>query len=164
MTMIKMINNKIKSQQEIARIAGSISKKGLRTVFTNGCFDILHKGHIAYLNKAKSRADVLIVGLNTDSSVRKIKGDRRPINNQNDRAYVLSALECVDFITFFAGLTPEGLIRKIKPDVLVKGGDWSIEKIAGGSFVRSYGGRVVSLPYIKNYSTSALIKAIKGKD
>lgn len=158
-----MINSKIKSQQEISRIAASLRKKGLSTVFTNGCFDILHKGHIAYLQKAKSRADILVVGLNTDSSVRKIKGDKRPVNSQNDRAYVLSALECVDFITFFAGLTPEDLIRKIRPDVLVKGGDWSVEKIAGGSFVRGYGGRVVSLPYIKDYSTSALIKAIKGK-
>jgi len=159
--LVGMMSEKIKSRREIVRLVKSLKDKGKTIVFTNGCFDILHKGHIFYLKKAKDYGDVLVVGLNTDSSIRKIKGDSRPINNQRDRAYVLAAVEYVDFITFFSQTTPLNLIKEIKPDVLVKGGDWKAEEIVGGSFVRRYGGKVISLPYIGNYSTSKLICRIK---
>lgn len=129
-----------------------------KIVFTNGCFDILHIGHVRYLKKAKSLGDILIIGLNSDSSVRAIKGSGRPVNNQKDRAEVLSALSFVDHIVIFSEDTPEKVIRKIRPDILVKGGDWKIKDIVGGDFVQKHGGRVVSIPFVKGYSTTATIK------
>jgi len=129
-------------------------------VFTNGCFDILHVGHVAYLKRARELGDVLVVGLNSDSSVRDIKGKLRPINKEADRAIVLSALYFVDFVTIFDGATPERLIRAVKPDILVKGADWKAEEIVGADFVKSYGGRVVRIPFIKGYSTTSVIDKI----
>ena len=131
-----------------------------RIVFTNGCFDILHAGHVNYLARARSLGDALVVGLNSDGSVRRLKGKARPIVTQKNRARVLAALACVDFIVVFNNPTPFDLIKAIKPDVLVKGGDWKIKDIVGGRFVRSCGGRVKSLPYIKGFSTKALIRKI----
>jgi len=133
-----------------------------KIVFTNGCFDLLHAGHVSYLEKARSLGDALIIGLNSDSSVKKLKGKSRPLIEQKNRARVLSALSCVDFIVIFDTLIPLDLIKKIKPSVLVKGGDWKIKDIVGADFVKSYGGTVKSLPYLKGFSTKGLIKKIKS--
>lgn len=133
-----------------------------KIVFTNGCFDILHPGHIAYLEEARARGDLLVVGLNTDSSVRKLKGSERPINSQEDRAIMMAGLTCVDYVTFFDEDTPIDLIREVKPDVLVKGGDWTIDKIVGADYVQSRGGQVYSLPFRQGYSTTSLIERIKA--
>lgn len=140
---------------------GRLRSRGKRIVFTNGCFDILHVGHVDYLARARRMGDVLIVGLNSDSSVRKIKGPGRPVNRERDRATVLSALSAVDYISIFSEPTPEKLIKKVKPSVLVKGGDWKIKDIVGGDFVRSYGGRVRNIPFVKGYSTTSLIKKME---
>jgi D-glycero-beta-D-manno-heptose 1-phosphate adenylyltransferase len=131
-----------------------------KITFTNGCFDILHRGHIEYLSKAADLADVLIVGLNTDSSVKKIKGKNRPIQNQESRALILSALFFVDKIILFDEETPLNLIKKIVPDFLVKGGDYKIENIVGADFVTSRGGKVVTIPFLDGFSSSSIINAI----
>ncbi len=132
-----------------------------RVVFTNGCFDILHVGHVRYLREAKALGDVLVLGLNCDHSVKGLKGSGRPVTNEKERAEVLSALQSVDYIVYFGEATPEKLIRCVKPDFLVKGGDWKKKKIVGASFVESYGGKVIRLRFVKGYSTTRLIKKIK---
>lgn len=129
-------------------------------VFTNGCFDILHRGHVEYLSEAKSLGDILVVGLNSDSSVKRLKGESRPINRDIDRAIVLSSLDFVDFVIIFQEDTPYNLIKHIRPNILVKGGDWKVEEIVGADIVRKNGGKVFSLPYLKNYSTSQMIEKI----
>ncbi len=138
------------------------SLNGLRNykkiVFTNGCFDILHIGHVRYLQEARAQGDVLVVGINSDNSVKKLKGPSRPIQNEQDRAEILSALSCVNFVCVFDQETPIDLIHQVKPDVLVKGGDWPIEKIVGSSFVMSYGGVVKSLQFIEGKSTTSIIE------
>ncbi|MFN3697206.1 MAG: D-glycero-beta-D-manno-heptose 1-phosphate adenylyltransferase [Pseudobdellovibrio sp.] len=128
-----------------------------KIVFTNGCFDLLHIGHVRYLEQAKSRGDVLIVGINTDLSVQKLKGPTRPIQNENDRAEILASLKSVDHTVLFGEETPINLIKQIKPDVLVKGGDWAIQQIVGWDFVQSYGGQVESLQFIDGRSTTQII-------
>ena len=130
-------------------------------VFTNGCFDIIHRGHVEYLNQAKSLGKYLLVGLNSDESVRKIKGEGRPINIEADRAYVLSNLKCVDAVIVFNEDTPYSLIKAVRTDILVKGGDWKEDKIVGSDVVKNYGGKVYSLKYIDSYSTSNIIDKIK---
>ena len=132
-----------------------------KVVFTNGCFDILHTGHVTYLQKAREMGDVLVVGLNSDASVRRLKGPGRPVNSETDRALVLSALGCVDRVVVFKEDTPEKLIHKIRPDVLVKGGDWKKRNIVGAPFVESYGGRVHVIPFVKGFSTSGLLGKIR---
>ncbi|MEK6773756.1 MAG: D-glycero-beta-D-manno-heptose 1-phosphate adenylyltransferase [Bdellovibrionota bacterium] len=129
-----------------------------KIVFTNGCFDLLHVGHIRYLQEAKSLGDFLVVAINTDASVRKLKGPERPIQNENDRAEILAALACVNTTVLFDEDTPEKIIQQIRPDVLVKGGDWKPDQIVGSSFVQSYGGTVKSLKFITGKSTTELIK------
>ncbi|HPN73341.1 MAG TPA: adenylyltransferase/cytidyltransferase family protein, partial [Candidatus Omnitrophota bacterium] len=125
-----------------------VMKAGSKRVgFTNGCFDILHLGHVRYLAKAKTECDILVVGLNSDLSVRELKGPERPVNSEGARAEVLSALSCVDFVTIFSELTPIELIKKIMPDVLFKGGDWKEADIVGAPEVKKNGGRVVVVPY-----------------
>ena len=156
------MSDKIKTQKELKRVIAYLRKQGKKIVFTNGCFDILHYGHIKYLQDTKGLADVLVLGLNSDSSVKKIKGSARPINKQLDRARVLSALSCVDYLTIFSEDTPLRLIRLIQPDVLVKGGDWQTEKIVGADFVKARGGKVLAIPYIKGYSTTKLINKIRS--
>lgn len=131
-------------------------------VFTNGCFDLLHVGHIRYLQEARALGASLVVGLNTDASVRVLKGPQRPVQNENDRAEILAALGCVDLTTLFNEETPEKLIEKIRPDILVKGGDWSVDRIAGGPFVQSYGGKVLSLQLVPGRSTTKLIEKSKS--
>lgn len=153
---------KIKNVSSLSRILGALRSKGRKVVFTNGCFDILHPGHVFYLEKAARMGDVLVVGLNSDASVRAIKGRERPINSQRDRAKVLSALSFVDYITVFGEKTPEFIIKKLKPDVLVKGGDWKGKDIAGGDFVKSRGGRVAIIRFLKGHSTTSLIKKMRG--
>lgn len=133
---------------------------GKKIVFTNGCFDIIHTGHTRYLAKAKSLGDILIVAVNSDASVRMIKGDKRPINSEADRMETLAALEVVDFVTIFNEPDPYRVISEIKPDVLVKGGDWPIEKIIGRDVVETRGGRVVNVPYIDGASTTGIIEKI----
>jgi D-beta-D-heptose 7-phosphate kinase/D-beta-D-heptose 1-phosphate adenosyltransferase len=134
-----------------------------KIVFTNGCFDILHTGHVEYLNFAKSQGDILVVGLNSDSSVRTIKGAERPINNQDDRAAVLAALESVDYIALFDEPTPLKLIEKVKPDILVKGEDWAEKGVVGREFVEARGGKVVLAPLVEGKSTSATIERIEAQ-
>lgn len=154
------MGQKIRSAAALVRVVARLRSGNKRVVFTNGCFDILHVGHVAYLKRARELGDVLVVGLNSDSSVRDIKGKLRPINKEADRAIVLSALYFVDFVTIFDGATPERLIRAVKPDILVKGADWKAEEIVGADFVKSYGGRVVRIPFIKGYSTTSVIDKI----
>jgi len=151
---------KIKPISELIKIVSGLKRKGKRIVFTNGCFDILHSGHVQYLEKAKSRGDILIVAVNTDASIRKIKGKSRPINNQTDRTKVLAALSCVDYVTLFAQDTPLSVIQKLKPDILIKGADWSKEKIAGADFVSGYGGIVATIELLKGRSTTNIIDKI----
>jgi rfaE bifunctional protein nucleotidyltransferase chain/domain len=137
-------------------------KTSRKLVFTNGCFDIIHKGHISYLSQAKMLGNYLVIGLNSDSSVKILKGDSRPINNQDDRAFVLDNLKPVDAVIIFEEETPFNLINSIKPDFLVKGGDWKEENIIGSDIVKKYGGTIVSLKYIDNYSTTSIFDKIRN--
>ena len=155
--------SKIKDAKNLAKTLSALKSKGKRIVFTNGCFDILHVGHVDYLSRAKRLGDILVIGLNSDSSVKKIKGKDRPINKESDRAKVLSSLYFVDYIASFNETTPENLIKKVRPDILVKGGDWKIEDIVGSSFVRSYGGKIRRIPFVKGHSTTSLIARIERK-
>ena len=157
-----MLSNKIKTLPQIAGAVKKLKQKNKKIVFTNGCFDILHAGHVSYLLKAKSLGDALVVGLNSDGSVKKLKGQSRPIIAQKDRAILLAALEAVDLVVIFNDLTPLKLIKLVKPDVLVKGGDWKKENIVGSDFVESYGGKVKSLEYIKGLSTRSIISKIRA--
>jgi D-beta-D-heptose 7-phosphate kinase/D-beta-D-heptose 1-phosphate adenosyltransferase len=150
--------------QDVFQLALRIAlyrRAGRRIVFTNGCFDILHRGHIAYLNRAKELGDILIIGLNSDSSVRRLKGAERPINSLEDRAQVLAALSCVDHIVPLEGDTPHDLIKKIRPDIFAKGGDYTRETLPEASLVEELGGRVEILPYVENSSTTNVIEKIR---
>ena len=135
--------------------------KNKKIVFTNGCFDILHSGHVKYLEQAKGLGDILIIGINSDDSVRELKGDSRPINTLNDRAFVLSGLNVVDYIIAFDELTPLKLISQVLPDILVKGGDYKIDDIVGNDFVEKNGGIVETVPYLDGVSTTDIINKIK---
>jgi D-beta-D-heptose 7-phosphate kinase/D-beta-D-heptose 1-phosphate adenosyltransferase len=129
-------------------------------VFTNGCFDVLHRGHIEYLKFCRQQGDTVVVGLNSDSSVKMIKGPDRPINNEHDRAALLAAMEMIDYVTLFDEPSVLNLIRKVRPDVLVKGEDWAVKGVVGREFVESYGGKVVLAPLVENKSSSATIEKI----
>jgi D-glycero-beta-D-manno-heptose 1-phosphate adenylyltransferase len=135
--------------------------KNKKIVFTNGCFDILHRGHVSYLAEARKLGDLLVIGLNSDASVKRLKGPERPINREKDRQYVLSQLKSVDFVEIFTEDTPLNLILTVKPNVLVKGGDWKIEQIVGGKEVISWGGEVFSLNFVDGYSTTSIIHKIQ---
>jgi D-beta-D-heptose 7-phosphate kinase/D-beta-D-heptose 1-phosphate adenosyltransferase len=151
---------KIASLDELNEIRERAKRDGKKVVFTNGCFDILHRGHVDYLEKAKKLGDILIIGLNSDKSVKKIKGEKRPIVPEDDRALVLSSLGCVDYVCIFDQETPEELIKKLIPDVLVKGGDWEKENIVGRKIVEENGGEVVTFPEVKGRSTQNIIQTI----
>jgi rfaE bifunctional protein nucleotidyltransferase chain/domain len=155
-----MINKKIKNIRAIKTIAARLKAGRKKIVFTNGCFDIIHVGHIRYLRKARSLGDVLVVGLNTDRSVRVIKGEKRPIVPQEERAEVVAALEFVDYVVFFDEPDPFTLIEKVKPHILVKGADWTKDKIVGRDLVEKAGGRVVRIPLIPGASSTGVIEKI----
>ena len=158
-----MIENKIIERSELIPIIAGLKQEGKRVVFTNGCFDLLHVGHIRYLRAAREEGDLLVLGLNSDRSMRELKGENRPLIPQEERAELLAALSMVDFIVIFDEPTPLELIREVRPDVLVKGGDWKKEDIVGGSEVEAFGGRVVVVPEIPGRSTSNLIAEIARK-
>lgn len=138
------------------------ARAGRTVVFTNGCFDLLHAGHVDLLSRARALGDLLVVGLNSDVSVRQLKGPTRPVTPLDQRAYVLAGLTCVDYVTPFDEDTPLALIAALLPDVLVKGGDWPVERIVGNELVTAHGGRVLSLPLVPGLSTSAVIARIQG--
>jgi len=154
------MKEKIKEREVLLRILDDLKKNGKRIVFTNGCFDILHIGHIRYLEDAKSLGDILVVGLNSDYSVRILKGPERPILPEKERAEILSGLWCVDYITIFNEPTPLELISLLQPHILVKGGDWTKETTVGREVVERLGGKVVILPFIEGSSSSNLIETI----
>lgn len=161
MSKLQWIQNKIMDKAGLSRFCHSQKVKGRRIVFTNGCFDILHHGHIDLLAKAADEGEILIVGLNTDSSVKKLKGIARPINHETDRALLLASLLCVDAVCLFEEDTPLELIKLLQPDVLVKGGDYTKDKIVGAIEVESKGGKVVIVPFVKGYSTTGTLEQIK---
>ncbi len=148
------------TRAELAEIRRGLKVQGKKVVFTNGCFDILHRGHTDYLQKAKAIGDVLIVGVNTDESVRRIKGEKRPVVGESDRAHVLAALTSVDYVCLFDEDTPYELLQAILPDVLVKGADWPVEQVVGRDIVEAAGGSVQTLELLPNRSTTQIIKTI----
>ncbi len=158
-----MTRKQILSRPALLRRVTQWRRAGRRIVFTNGCFDLLHAGHVQALEQARSLGDVLIVALNTDRSVRRIKGPTRPLVPQRQRARVIAALACVDAVVFFDDATPRRLIERIVPDVLAKGGDWTANAIVGGNVVRAHGGRVVRLRYVPGCSTTALVHRIRRR-
>lgn len=155
-----MPKQKIKTLDELKAIAEKLRKESKKVVTTNGVFDILHIGHIRYLQEAKKLGNILIVAINSDSSVKKIKGPKRPLNSENNRAEALAALECVDYVTIFSEEDPIKVIEAIRPNVHVKGGDYRMEKIIEKAAVEKNNGKVVLIPEVKGYSTSELIKKI----
>jgi len=156
-----MMKNKIKKIESLKKLVSQLKAKGKKIVFTNGCFDILHFGHIYYLSRAKKKGDILIIAVNSDKSIRKIKGPTRPVQNQKDRTGILSALEFVDFITIFNEANPYSVIKDLKPNVLVKGADWKKKDIIGADIVRKYGGRVCTIKFLPNRSTTRTLSKIK---
>lgn len=154
----------ITNTEDFKKIREKLRSENKKLVFTNGCFDILHKGHVSYLNEAKSLGDFLIIGVNSDSSVRKLKGNGRPVNNENDRAFLLDNLKPVDAVLIFHEDTPYELIKNIIPDFLVKGGDWKEDEIVGSDTVKENGGKVISLKFIDNYSTTGILGKITGSN
>ncbi len=149
---------------ELQDLCNHYRKNGKKIVFTNGCFDLLHLGHIQYLKEAKSLGDILIIGLNNDTSVKKIKGPNRPIKDENSRKSILECFSFVDHVILFEENTPFELIKKIKPDVLVKGGDYQLDQIVGAKLVEDNGGKVMALSFEEGYSSTALINKIKADE
>lgn len=154
--------NKILERETLRTKLEELRKEGKKIAFTNGCFDILHVGHVRYLREAKKTADVLVLALNSDSSVRSIKGEKRPLVPQQERAEVLEALEFIDFVTIFPEATPLELIKFLKPDVLIKGGDWPEEKVVGREEVKKWGGKVTIIPEVECKSTTNIVEKIKN--
>lgn len=152
---------KILKKEALRKKLEELRKKGKKIAFTNGCFDILHVGHVCYLRKARKTADALVLALNSDSSVRSIKGEKRPLVNEKERAEILAALEFVDFVTIFKESTPLKLIKYLKPDILIKGGDWPEEKVVGREEVKKWGGHVEIIPEVKGKSTTNIVEKIK---
>ncbi len=154
------MHRKIKTLEELRLLLSILRATGKKIVFTNGCFDIIHTGHARYLAKARALGDLLVVAVNSDASVRTIKGKNRPINSEAERMEVLASLEAVDFVTLFNEPDPYRVIAELQPDVLVKGGDWPVEKIIGRDVVAARGGQVVNIPYVKGASTTGIIEKI----
>ena len=155
------ITTKLVTKDVLTHRVNGLRTLGKKIVFTNGVFDILHRGHLDYLARAASLGNILVVGLNSDASVKRLKGEERPLNNQDDRAFQLASLMFVDAVCFFEEDTPAELIRAVRPDVLAKGGDYTPETIVGADFVLSYEGRVEVIPFVTGYSTTSLIERIK---
>jgi rfaE bifunctional protein nucleotidyltransferase chain/domain len=157
------MQTKIKTVEELRPLLAILHATGKKIVFTNGCFDLIHTGHTRYLAIARSFGDILVVAVNSDASVSTIKGEKRPINSQQERAEALAALESVDFVTIFSEPDPYKVISALQPDVLVKGGDWPIEKIIGRDVVEARGGTVVNVPFVEGQSTTGIIDKILQK-
>lgn len=155
-----MRKGKVLSLEEALKYRQELKRKNKKVVFTNGCFDIIHYGHIQYLFAAAKLGDALFIGLNSDSSVKKLKGEKRPVFPASERAEILSSFECVDVVVIFEEETPFNLIYKLLPDFLVKGGDYEISEIVGKDIVEKNGGKVVVVPYVKGYSTTEILKRI----
>jgi rfaE bifunctional protein nucleotidyltransferase chain/domain len=154
------IERKIKTCDALTEIRTKLLQQNKTLVFTNGCFDILHRGHVEYLQQSRKMGDVLIIGLNSDDSVTRLKGKGRPLMPQEDRAYLLAAFAAVDYVCIFEEDTPAELIRAIQPDILIKGGDYQIHEIVGREVVEGRGGKVVTIPLVPNRSTSDVIRKI----
>jgi len=152
--------NSIKTVEEMKKIRQQLKDQNKKVVFTNGCFDLIHAGHVDYLSKAKAFGDVLVVGLNSDASVMKIKGSKRPILKETERSFIISNLKPVDYVVLFDEDTPKLLIEELLPDVLVKGADWAIENIVGKDVVLANGGEVKTIEFVNDQSTSRIIKII----
>lgn len=157
------MKGKIMPVEELEGMINESKSAGKKIVFSNGCFDILHVGHVRYLEEAKKLGDVLIVGVNSDDSVKSIKGENRPLLPEGERAEILAALECIDYITIFPDETPESLIERLKPDIHVKGGDYQLEDLPEAKVVGSYGGEVVLLDEVEGKSTNLIIEKIKER-
>lgn len=155
-----MMDEKIKTLTGLKKIRQVLKRKGKKVVFTNGCFDLLHSGHIHIFKEAKKQGDILIVAVNDDASVRKIKGSSRPIFPLDERLEILEALEEIDYLVSFSEETPQKLITSLLPDILVKGGDWEIDEVVGRKEVEEAGGKVVIIPYLEGYSSSEIINRI----
>jgi D-beta-D-heptose 7-phosphate kinase/D-beta-D-heptose 1-phosphate adenosyltransferase len=153
----------ILSRQTLADEAARLKAAGKKLVFTNGVFDLLHVGHLRYLQQARALGDALAVGLNADICVKRLKGDKRPILPENERAELLAGLACVDYVCLFPEDDPRELIRAVVPQILVKGGDWPVDKILGRDTVEAAGGQVLSLPFVEGRSTTSIVKDIAGK-
>ena len=153
---------KIVPARKVAPLFSRLRGEGKRIVFTNGCFDILHAGHAHYLRQAAALGDVLVVGVNSDASVRRLKGEGRPVQGEKDRAYLLASLSCVSYVVIFREETPAGLIGRVIPDVLVKGGDWKGKAIVGADFVRARGGTVRTIRFLTGRSTTAILRRAAG--
>jgi D-beta-D-heptose 7-phosphate kinase/D-beta-D-heptose 1-phosphate adenosyltransferase len=149
-------SSKLLSRKSLKPVLSRLKRKGNRIVFTNGCFDLLHLGHVRLFNKAKSLGDVLVLGLNSDASLKKLKGPKRPLVSEKARAELLASLEAIDYITIFGEDTPKELVKEIRPDILVKGGDYKVNEVAGREFVK----KVYIFPVVKGYSTTNLIEKI----
>jgi rfaE bifunctional protein nucleotidyltransferase chain/domain len=157
------MQTKVKTVEELRPLLAILRATGKKIVFTNGCFDLIHTGHTRYLAIARSFGDILVVAVNSDASVCTIKGEKRPINSQQERAEALAALESVDFVTIFSEPDPYKVISALQPDVLVKGGDWPVEKIIGRDVVEARGGKVVNVPFVEGQSTTGIIDRILKK-
>ncbi|HPN36970.1 MAG TPA: D-glycero-beta-D-manno-heptose 1-phosphate adenylyltransferase [Melioribacteraceae bacterium] len=150
----------ILSKEQMLEVRKRLKSEGKKVVFTNGCFDILHAGHVDYLNKAKAAGDILIIGLNSDSSIKRIKGELRPVVPQQERAFILSNLKAVDYVVYFDEDTPAAIIDFLVPDILIKGADWAIDKIVGRETVEKNGGEVKTISFVTNQSTTNIIQTI----
>lgn len=157
---MQILKSKIIPFSRIGALAHQLSASGKSIVFTNGCFDILHAGHVAYLSQAKALGDILVLGLNSDASVRRLKGVSRPVNTQDNRALVLAGLSAVDYVCIFEEDTPYELISEVLPDILVKGGDWAPSDIVGSDIVLARDGKVLSLDFIEGLSTTGIIQKL----
>lgn len=162
MDKLQWINNKILDRDTLLKYCQGQQVKGRKVVFTNGCFDILHYGHLDLLAKAANEGNILVVGINTDASVKRLKGPERPVNRESERALQLAALLFVDAVCFFDEDTPLELLLALQPDVLVKGGDYTLDTIVGAPEVQARGGKVVIVPFVEGYSTTGLISKIRS--
>jgi D-beta-D-heptose 7-phosphate kinase/D-beta-D-heptose 1-phosphate adenosyltransferase len=161
MKQTERIPHKIFDRPALATQCTEWKKQGRKIVFTNGCFDILHKGHLEILTKSAEFGDILVVALNTDASVKKLKGEQRPVNNEDFRIWMMASLEIVDAVTLFNEETPAELIETITPDIIVKGGDYTVDQVVGAQHVLSHGGEVKIVPIVRGYSTTGIIDTIQ---
>ena len=156
--MKRILRSNVLPLPKLLPVLRKLKKQGKRIAFTNGCFDLLHIGHLTYLEQIKKKADLLVVAVNSDASVRRLKGAGRPLVPATERARMVAALKPVDFVTIFSEPTPLKVIQAIRPDLLAKGGDWSPDRIVGAEAVKSYGGRVAVIPYVAGHSTTKLLR------